>query len=384
MVGFGFTEAQEMFRTMVKDFTRKELMPDMKERMKLDCVPDDIIAKLGTAGLLGLRIPEKYGGQMSDMMSCGIAVEEIAKVDLGASFIVLTSLIAGQTLALCTDEVQAEWMPLCATGEKIMCLCITEPDSGSDAVAMKTRAVRDGDCYVLNGEKTSISFGMQAGLASIWTKTDPTAGARGVTAFILPMDLPGIEKLPFDDMGMSVVGRASIALDDVRCPAKYRMGEEGKGFYGIMGVFDWLRVGLALEALALGEQSVYDAIDYAKQRMAFGKPIAKYDAVSFRLVDSLTKIEAAKLLCYKALWLTDQGKRNTKETAMAKSICPTIGIEACNNAMLTLGHTGYSSDYPVQQRLRDVYGFEFADGTADIQKTILVRELIGREYLNYT
>ena len=384
MAEFGFTEAQEMFRTMARDFTRRELMPDAKERMKLTRLPEDVIKKLADAGFLGLRIPEKYGGQMSDIITCGIACEETAKADLAPSFITINSFLAGDILTLCSEEVQAEWLPLLSKGEKLMCISLTEPDAGSDVAAIKARAVREGDYYILNGEKTSVTVGMQGLAESAAGQTDPTAGARGVTAFLVPLDIPGIERLPFADMGFRVVERASITFDNVRVPAKYRIAEEGKGFYSAMGMFDWIRVILALQALALGEQSVYDAIDYAKQRTAFGKPIAKYDAVSFRLVDSLAKIEAARLLCYKALWLQDHGMRSTKETAMAKSMCPTIGIEACNNAMLTLGHVGYSSDYPVEQRLRDALGFQFADGTADIQRTILVREFIGKEYLNYT
>jgi len=383
MAEFGFTESQEMFRTMVKDFTRRELMPGAKERMGLNRVSPDIIKKLSDAGFLGLRIPQEHGGQMADIVTRGIAGEETARVDMAASFAILTSLIFGEMLSLCSEELQAEWMPECVKGEKLMCLCLTEPDVGSDAAALKTKAVKEGDYYILSGEKTSVTWGMQANVASIWAKTDSEAGARSITAFFVPLDLPGIERLPFADMGWKTIERASIALDNVRIPAKYRIGDEGKGFYSIMGAFDWIRIHLCLTVMAMGEQSVYDAIDYARQRMAFGKPIAKYDAVSFRLVDSLAKIEAARLLCYKSLWLQDQGQRATKETAMAKSICPTIGIEACNNAMLTLGHVGYSSDYPVEQRLRDAYGFEFADGTADIQRNILVRELIGKEYLNY-
>jgi len=385
MAEFGFTEAQEMFRTMARDFTCKELSPGAKERTKLNRIPPDIMKKLAGVGFLGLRTPEKYGGQMSDWVTGGVACEETAKVDLGASMAILFASIAGESLALCSKEVQAEWMPLCAKEGKIMSLCLTEPDTGSDAVAIKTKAVRDGDYYTLNGEKTSATFGMQAEIGAVWAKTDPTApGARGITAFLVPMDLPGIERAAFADMGWRSMERGSIAMNNVRIPAKYRIGEEGKGFYGVMSIFDWIRLFLCLQVLALGEQSIYDAIDYAKQRTAFRKPIAKYDAVSFRLVDSLAKIEAGRLLSYKALWLLDQGKRVTRETAMAKSLCPTIGIEACNNAMLTLGHVGYSSDYPVEQRLRDAYGFEFADGTADIQRIVMVREFIGREYLNYT
>jgi len=384
MAEFGFTETQEMFRTMVKDFTRRELIPGAKERMKLNRLPEDIINKLADAGLLSLRMPEKYGGQASDIVTCGIASEETSKADLMAAGMICGGLLAAEVLPLCSDEVQDELMPLFAKGKKSMCYCITEPDAGSDALALKASAVRDGDYYVLNGEKTSVSTGMQADYAGIWVKTDPAAGARGVSAFLVPLDIPGIERIPFADMGWSTIGRASIALDNVRVPSKYRISEEGHGFYAIMGVFDFLRIFLCFNVLALGEQSIYDAIEYAKQRTAFGKPIAKYDAVSFRLVDSLAKIEAAKLLCYKALWLRDHGIKHTRETAMAKSLCPAIGIEACNNAMLTFGHVGYSSDYPVEQRLRDAYGYQFADGTADIQRTILVRELFGKEYVNYT
>jgi cyclohexanecarboxyl-CoA dehydrogenase len=384
MAEFGFTEAQEMFRTMARDFTRRELMPSAKERMNLSRIPQDLLKKLAHAGFLGLRIPEKYGGQMSDIVTCGTACEETARADLAASFVIANQLVAGEILASCPEEVQAGWMPLFAKGEKLICFSITEPDAGSDAGAIKARATRDGDYYVLNGEKTSVTVGMQADAAAIWMKIDPTTGIEGITAFFVPLDLPGIEKLPFADMGFRIVERASINLDNVRIPAKYLVGEEGRGFHVGMRMFDWIRVILSLQVLALGEQSIYDAIDYARQRMAFGKPIAKYDAVSFRLVDSLAKIEAARLLCYKALWLQDQGRRATKEAAMAKSICPTIGIEACNNAMLTLGHVGYSSDYPVEQRLRDALGFQFADGTADMQRVVLVREFIGKEYLNYT
>ena len=384
MAEFGFTEAQEMFRIMARDFTRRELFPGAKERAKLNRVPPDIMKKLADVGFLGLRTPEEYGGQMSDWVTGGVASEETAKADLGASAAILFASFAGEALALCCEEVRAEWMPLCAKEGKIMSLCLTEPDTGSDAVAIKARAVREGDHYILNGEKTSATFGMQADIGAIWTKTDPTApGARGITAFLVPMDLPGIERLAFADMGWRNMERGSIAMDSVRIPVKYRIGDEGQGFYNVMGAFDWIRLFLCLQVLALGEQSVNEAIDYAKGRTAFRKPIAKYDAVSFRLVDSLAKIEAGRLLSYKGLWLLDQGRRATKETAMAKSLCPAIGIEACNNAMLTLGHVGYSSDYPVEQRLRDAYGFEFADGTADIQRVVMVRDFIGKEYRAY-
>lgn len=385
MAEFGFTEAQEIFRNHVRDFTRKELMPTARERVKLNRVPREVIKKLADIGFLGLRIPEKYGGQMADIVTGGIASEETARSDIGVPYMILLSSFGAECLAQCPEEAQAEWMPLLCNGEKTACLSLTEPDTGSDAVAIKARATRDGDNYILNGEKTAITLGMQAGVACIFVKTDPTApGARGITGFFVPLDLPGIEKSAYADMGHTCVERGSVFMDNVRLPAKYRIGDEGKGFYVVMGAFDWIRVYLCLHALGQAAQSIDEAIEYAKQRKAFNKPIAKFEAVSFRLVDSLVKIEAAKLLCYKALWLMDQGQRATKEAAMAKSFAPAVAIEACNNAMLTFGHVGYSSEHIIEQRLRDVYGYQFADGTIDIQRVVMVRDFIGRDYLAYT
>ena len=385
MAEFGFTEAQEMFRAHVRNFTRKELMPTARERARLNRVPREVIKKLADTGFLGLRIPEKYGGQMTDLVTGGIACEETARSDIGPPYMITLTSFGAECLAQCNEEMQAEWMPLLSTGEKIACLSLTEPDTGSDAKAIRSKAIRDGDHYILNGEKTSITMGMQADVTCMFVKTDSTApGVHGITGFLVPLDLPGIERSAYADMGHTCVERGSVFLDNVRIPEKYRIGEEGKGFYAVMGCFDWIRVYLCLHALGQAQQSIDEAIEYARERKAFGKPIAKFEAVSFRLVDSIAKIEAAKLLCYKALWLNDNGFTSTKEAAMAKSFSPPVAIEACNNAMVTFGHVGYSSEHIVEQRLRDVYGYEFADGTADIQKIVMVRDIIGREYLAYT
>ena len=385
MAEFGFTETQEMLRTHVRNFTRRELMPTAKERARLNRIPREVVKKVGDAGFLGLRTPEKYGGHIADFVTGGIACEETAKSDIGVPYIIMFSSFGGECLALCPEEVQAEWMPLLCSGEKLLCVSLTEPDAGSDATAIKARAVRDGDYYILNGEKTAVTLGMQADVAGMFLKTDPAApAARGITGFLVPLDLPGIERSAYTDMGHTCVPPCSIYMDNVRLPARYRIGDEGNGFYTIMAAFDWIRVYLCLHALGQAEQSIDEAIEYAKQRQAFNRPIAKFEAVSFRLVESLAKIEAAKLLCYKALWLKDQGFRVTKEAAMAKFLCPTVAIEAINNAMLTFGHVGYSSENIIEQRLRDVYGYEFADGTADIQRVVMVRDFMGREYLAYT
>ena len=387
MVDFGFTEEQHMFRDVIRKFTQRELAPGAFERGDLGEIPKEIIKKFADAGYLGLRTPEDLGGQGGDFVSLGIAVEETTKEDFSGSFFMwVESVMNGGIVKNPNEELKSQWLPLALKGEKIACFALTEPDTGSDALAIRCKAERDGDHYILNGEKTSVSLGMQADAVIVFAKTgDPSKrSAKAVSAFFVPCDLPGVEKSLFPDMGWKPIGRAAISLTDVRVPVDYRIGGEGEGFYSAMQGFDAGRVFLSIQVLALGEASVYEAIEYAKQRTAFGKPIAKYDAVSFRLVDSLARIEAAKLLAYKALWLLDQGRSSTRETAMVKSIAPSIGIEACNNAMVTLGHVGYSSEARMEQRLRDAYGFEFADGTQDIQRIVMVREFIGREYLNYT
>jgi len=387
MVEFGFTEEQQMFRDTMRKFTKRELAPGAFERGDLDKIPDEIVKKYADAGLLGLDTPEEDGGQGAGRMNLGIAIEETTKEDFASSFFMWHQCLHnGPLLKNLNKDVKSEYLPLALKGEKITCLGLTEPDAGSDSLGMRCKAVKDGEYYILNGEKTAISCGIYADAVVAFVKTgDPSSrSAKAVSAFLVPCDLPGVERSLFPDMGWKPIGRCGISFTDVRVPVEYRIGEEGQGFYSVMQGFDGARVYLSIQVLSLGEAAVLEAIEYAKQRKAFGRPIAKFDAVSFRLVDSLARIEAAKLLAYKAFWLQDQGRSSTKESAMVKSIAPLLGIEACNNAMVTLGHVGYSSEARMEQRLRDAYGFEFADGTQDIQRLVMVREFIGKEYLNYT
>lgn len=383
MAGFGFSEAQEMFRGEVKSFAQRELSPGVRERVKLGEIPRDIIKKVADMGLLGINLPEKYGGQIGDWVTVGIAVEEMAKVDYSAGLLPVLPVATSLVLQYASPEVEGEWLPFLIRGEKMGCLCLTEPDCGSDAAAIRTGGVRDGDYYVLNGEKTSISMGMQADIAVVFAKTDMAAGARGVSCFLVPLDIDGVERSRFLDMGWHVVGRASLVLDNVYVPAKYRIGDEGKGFYLVMGQFDFIRVGASIAALGLAQTSLEEAANYAKQRKAFNRPIAKFEGVSFKIAEHATRIEAARLLCYRALWLKDQGVNHVKESAMCKWLCPVVAVNAIHDSLLTFGHIGYSEEYPIEQRLRDAIGFEMADGTADIMKIIICREIMGREYLPY-
>ncbi len=383
MAGFGFSETQEMFRTMVRDFARKELVPGAKERAKMDSIPWEILKRVGEMGLIGVNLPAKYGGQPADWVTVGIMIEELAKVDFCLSLAPILPAASALILEGSTEDVRQEWLPPLIKGEKMVSLAITEPDCGSDAAAIKARATRDGEYYIINGEKTSITFGMQSNVCMLFVTTNPDARARGVTCFFLPLDLPGISRSRFIDMGCNPLGRASIMLDDVRVPARYRVGEEGKGFYLVMSQFDFIRVLLGLMTIGIAETSLDDAITYAKQRTAFGQPIGKFEAVSFKIAEDATMLEAARLLCYRTLYLRDEGLPHTKESAMCKWLCPKVAIRVIHDALLIHGHVGYSEEYPIEQRLRDVIGHEMADGTAEVMKIIILREILGREFLPY-
>ncbi len=383
MAGFGFSEEQEMFRRMVRDFARRELAPGAKERAKQNFIPPEILKRTGEVGLLAPNLPAKYGGQDADLISLGISVEEIAKVDFNLPLAIVTLHGAALALESSTEDMRQEWLPPLVRGEQITCCCLTEPEAGSDAANIKMRAVREDDSYLLSGEKTSITLGLQADTAYVFAKTDPSAKARGVTCFWVPLDYPGIERSAFPDMGWLPLGRASIIMDEVRIPLRFRIGEEGEGFYKIMKTFDNFRVLLALISLGAAQSSVEEAISYAKERTAFGRPIAKFEGVSFKIAEAVTNIEAARLLCYRALWLGDQGIPHTKESAMCKWFCPQVAVRAIHDALLIHGHVGYSANFPLEQRLRDAVGMEIADGTAEIMKIIISREILGREFLPY-
>lgn len=380
MVDIGFTEAQQMFQREMQNFTQNELAPGAKERAKLDFITPEVIRKVADMGLLKLTTPTRYGGKAADSVTIGIAFEEVAKVDVSPLLLMLAHVTGPIMMDYGTEEVRQEWLPLMATGNKLCCFASTEPHCGSDAAAIKTRAVRDGESYIITGEKTSVGVGMQADVMFLTAKTDLEAGARGVTCFLMPLDLPGITRSPLTYMGCIPWGTASIIMDEVRIPAKYRLGEEGEGFYKVMSGFDLTRILAALMAIGLAESSFDEAVAYAKQRTAFGQPLAKFEGISFKLAEDATMIEAARLLCYQALQLRDKGIPHRKETAMAKWFSASSAVHVVHDALLTFGQVGYSDKYPIEQRLRDVIGLEMGDGTAEIMKTIIAREVFGKGF----
>lgn len=381
---FSFTKEQEMWRETVRKFTQKELAPTAKERaQKNEGYSKELLKKFAEIGLLGLMVPAEYGGQEADCTTFGIAVEELSKAVLSDGLLLSYPSFLAKALEHGSEEIRNKWMPLIPPGDCMCAPCNTEPHCGSDAAAIKTTATRDGKDYIINGQKSCISMGMTADVGVVFAKTDPSAGARGITAFLVPFDLPGVTMSPIITAGWKPQAEASIFFDAVRIPEAYRLGEEGTGFHQVMGQFDFARSCVALSALGAAQVSLDMAISYAKQRTAFGRPIAKFEGVSFKIAEDYTKIEAARLLCYRSLWLIDQNLSNAKESAMAKWYSPIVAIDAIHNAMLIHGNVGYSEELYLEQRLRDAIGCEFGDGTADVMKLIIIRELLGREFLPY-
>ena len=383
MAGFGFTEAQEMFCREVRNFAQRELGPGAKERAKMEAMPREIVKELGDMGLLGISLPEKYGGQGADWISVAIAVEEVAKVDCSAGLFLVLPGVVHDALQHGAEGLMEEWLPGIMKGDKIGGFAVTEPDAGADVAGIRTTATKDGDYYILNGEKTCITFGSYADVVLAFAKTDPIAKPKAISCFWLPLDLTGVTRTRIPHTGLKPWAASSIVMDEVRIPSKYLLGEEGKGFHIFGQAVNYQRIGVSLVALGLAQSSLEETMDYTLQRVAFGQPIAKFEGVSFKIAEHATLLEAARLLCYHALSLANQGFSIMKEAAMCKWWCPVVAFNAIHDCLLLHGHIGYSEDYPLEQRLRDVLGTQFADSTAQIMKRIIARDLMGKEAASF-
>jgi cyclohexanecarboxyl-CoA dehydrogenase len=376
-------EQDELVRTL-RQFARRELAPHSAQWDKTGEFPWEAWRRMGELGLLGLRIPAAYGGQETDFLTFGIAMEEIGRGDFSCTYGIQLAGLAGEILGRSGSEaIKTRWLPPTASGLAVVALALTEPGAGSDAANLACRAERDGDGYVITGEKSGISLGMAAQAAVVFARTDPAGRARGVTAFLVPLDLPGVSRSPLRDMGTRAIGRAVLAFDHVRLPASHRLGEEGTGFYQVMQGFDYNRIGIALACLGVAQQSVEETMVYVKERRAFGRALARFEGVSFAIAEAATHLEACRWLCYRALWLADQGRPYTKESAMTKWWGPRLAVDTIHQCLLLHGHYGYTDELPFEQRMRDVIGLEIGDGAAEVMKMVVARELMGRESLPY-
>jgi alkylation response protein AidB-like acyl-CoA dehydrogenase len=375
---FIFTDEHEALRESIRSFAVKELAPHAEE-WEETTFPDSVFARMGELGFLGLDKPEAYGGQGGDYYSSLVLAEEIVhgrSGGLAMAVAVQTDMAMPPILAFGSEEQKREWAAPAIAGEKILCLGITEPDAGSDVAGIKTRAVRDGDEYVINGSKTYITNGHRAHVIVLVTKTDPDAGYDGFTLFLVPMNAPGvIREKKLEKLGMHASDTALLAFQDVRVPASAALGQVGKGFYHIMWELQGERL-IGAAGCVAGAQRVFDqTLKYANERTAFGRQIGKFQVNRHKFAEMATKIEAARQLTYTTAWRFQNGEYPVREISMAKLYAARIAVEVADECIQIHGGAGYMKEYGVERVWRDMRLNRIGAGTDEI-----MLDVIGRSY----
>ena len=364
----------------VRRFAEERVAPGFLERDQTRVLDRGLMREMGEMGLIAPELPEHLGGQGMGCLAAGVIHEELARADLSMSYVPLLASLNAQILSSHgKPDITGPWLQKMVAGEALCAIALTEPRGGSDAGSLRLKMERDGDYYVVNGEKTSISAADQCDIAVVFGRTGTVeSGAHGVTALMVPMDLPGITRSRFDCHGQRAIGRGALFFDNVRVPVSHRLGDENKGFVQVMQGFDFSRALIGLQVLAVARAALDDAWEYVAQRQAFGKPLSAFQGVSHPLADFDTQVTSARLLCLQALWLKDHGLPHSAEAAMCKWWAPKLAYDCIHQCLLMFGHGGYDRG-PMEQRLRDVLGFQIGDGTAQIMKTIIARDRAGRQ-----
>jgi cyclohexanecarboxyl-CoA dehydrogenase len=360
-------------------FATEQIAPGFAERDRTRVLDRRLMRAMGELGFIAPELPEQVGGLGMGCLAAGVIHEEIARADLSMSYINLLGSLNGQILSHHGQpEIVRPWLDRLIRGEALFALALTEPRGGSDAANLHLQIEQLGDEYVINGEKTSISTADQADAAIVFGRTGlPGSGARGITALLVPMELPGVTRSRFDCHGQRAIGRGSIFFENVRVPVSHRLGDENAGFIQVMQGFDFSRALIGLQVLAVARVALEETWAYVAGRHAFGKPLSAFQGVSHPLAGLDTQVEAARLLCLQALWLKDKGAPHSAEAAMCKWWAPKLAYDVVHECLLMSGHGGYDRG-PMEQRLRDVLGFQIGDGTAQIMKTIIARARAGR------
>lgn len=380
---FSFTPEQQALQETVRRFTAEKITPLYQKREQEEVISRDLCREMGQLGLIAAELPEALGGLGQDSVTSGIIMEEVARGDINVAYVqLLGSLNGGIVASHAKKEIAQRVVKEICQGEILIALGLTEPGAGSDAAHLSLRADFDGTHYRLQGEKTSISFADQADVFIVFARTGGE-GARGISAFLVPADAPGVSRSRFKDLGSEAVGRGSIFFENVKVEPEFILGRENDGFRQVMQGFDYSRALIGLQCLGPALVSLEETWKYVTERHAFGKPIAKYQGVTEPLAEAETMLTAARLLCYHTLWLRDQGKPHTAEAAMCKWWIPKVAYDCIHQCLLLHGHPAYSREMPLQQRLRDVLGLQIGDGTRQIQKMVIAREKIGRVAVPY-
>lgn len=374
------SEEQRMIRDMARDFAQAKIAPAAEAWEAAGAIPEDILNEMGALGLMGMTVPEEWGGAGTDYVSYALALTEIAAGDGGLStcMSVNNSPVCAAILANGSDEQKERFLKPLARGEMIGAFCLTEPQAGSDAAQLKARADRRGNGYVLNGTKQFITSGRIAGAAIVFAVTDPEAGKRGISAFVVPTDTPGFTVARTEEkLGQKSSDTCQIVFDDMEISGDCLLGREGEGYRIALANLETGRIGIAAQSVGMAQAALDYATEYAKERETFGQPIIRHQAVGFRLAEMATKLEAGRLMVLQAAALKDAGVPCLKEACMAKLFASEAAEEICSAAIQTLGGYGYLKDYPVERIYRDVRVCQIYEGTSDVQRMVINREMMN-------
>jgi alkylation response protein AidB-like acyl-CoA dehydrogenase len=378
-VNFDLTPEQKQIRDVARDFARAELGDKIAPYDERHEFPHAIVAKLGPLGFLGVLVPEEYGGAGLDYVSYALIVEELNRGDasVGITMWAHNSLCTNHINLFASQAQKVTWLPRLARGEILGAWGLTEPGSGSDAAALRTRAERRDGGYVLNGSKAFITNASVGGIAVVMARTDPTKGAKGISAFVLEKGTPGFSAgTPYRKLGLHASDTAELILEDARVPADHLLGAEGEGFVQAMQVLEGGRIAMAAMAVGIAQAAVDAAVKYMKQRTAFGKTLAEFNGLQGMIADLATEVEVARLLLLRAAWLKDHGRPAMHAAAMAKVFASEAAMKAATKAVQIHGGAGYITEFPVERIFRDAKLTEIGEGTSEVQRLVIAREIL--------
>ena len=378
---FRLTDDQELLRRSVREFAETEIRPHVREWDEAQHFPSELIPALAELGLMGIQFPEQYGGSGMSAIDYCICIEELARVDPGLALSVAAhnGLCSAHIFLFGTEAQKQRWLVPLASGRKIGAWGLTESTSGSDAAGMRTNAARTGTGWVLNGSKTFITHGRVGQVMVVMAVTDKTSGTKGISAFIVEHGTPGMRAGKKEDkLGMRASDTTEVLFENCEIPADQLLGDEGQGFVNTMQVLDAGRIGIAALSVGLAQGAYEAALGYAQERKAFGKTISAFQAIQWKLADNALRIEAARLLTYRAAYLKDRGNRTTLESAMAKLYASEIAVKAADDCVQIHGGYGFVKDYPAEKFFRDVKLTTIGEGTSEIQRLVIARQLFAR------
>jgi alkylation response protein AidB-like acyl-CoA dehydrogenase len=377
-MNFQLTDDQRLLREAMREFAAGEIAPGAGDRDEEARFPSELIPKLGEQGVLGIMVPDEFGGSGYDAKSNAIILEEIARVDAAVALLVGShnSLCCGHIFLAGSDDQKRKYLPPLAGGDKLGAWALTEPGSGSDAGAMRTRATLEGDCWVIRGDKQFITQGSTAGTYVIMASTDPSLGTRGISAFIVERETPGLVIGRLEKkLGVRASDTAALHFDDMRVPRANLLGNVNEGFKDVLSVLTSARIGMAALAVGIAQGALDEALSYARRRRQFGKPILEYEAIQWMLADMATENEAARLLTWHAAWLKDNQQPFLRIASQAKLYSSEVAVRATSKAIQIHGGYGYLKDSPVERFYRDAKLCEIGEGTSEVQRMVIAREL---------